>query len=365
MIALAHIREAKKMLDRARKVKKNGFRRFEGDADSICKAIVAGCWNQQYFQTSQGHFNVFYVRDFCIAAPGLIKLGYKKEVHKTLQYALTVFSREHTLSTTISSDDRPVHIFHYSPDSLPMLLNSLRISKADELVETYKPFLEEQIDYYFAKVFDNDTGMIQYGRFSSMKDNSSRSSSCYDNCMLAMLSDELSRLKLKNPFQSYDFKQILLENFWNGRFFFDDLKKKHYVAGDANTFPFWCGVIKDKKIFSAALKSVQDAGLDSPFPLKYTSKRVESPIFPLNILLPDYETDSIWIHLGLCFIESVMKFDKKLGKKYLDMYTKNIEEQMNFTELFDSEGKPFVRRLYATDDTMIWAAKYLELKGVR
>jgi len=291
-----------------------------------------------------------------------MKLGYEKEVKKTLQYALNIYSKHRTLTTTITKDAKPLHMFEYSPDSLPMLLRSLRQAKAHDLAKTYEPFIEEQTRWYLNNVMDEKTNLVNNNKWSSMKDNFRRFSSCYDNSMLAMLSDELDILKLANPFKTFKIKQKMREALWSGQYFYDDSKKKRYISGDANTFPYWCGVFKDPKMFAKSLESIQKAGLDKPWPLKYTRVKMRS-VFPMNILLPDYEQDTIWMHLGLCFLDVVKKHDEKLFMEYYHKYTELIEKHGTFLELYDKAGKPYKRRLYITDEGMIWAAKYLEWKS--
>ncbi len=361
MPAIQRLKEGLRILKRARSVKRNGFGRYEGDAGEICSQIVKRCWNGTYFQTSAGHFPVFYVRDFAICTPGLVKLGYRDEVNKTLQYALNIYSSNRTLSTTITPDNIPVHMHHYSPDSLPMLLRSLREAGANELAEIYRPFIEEQVDYYYRNVLDPDTGLVRPGKFSSMKDNFKRQSACYDNCMLAMLSAELDTQGLPNPFRQYNYKKLIRDNFWNGKFFHDDLINKGYVAGDANTFPFWCGVFDESEMFASCLGQIRKTGLDAPWPLKYTKVQVPGTMFPYRLLTPDYETNTVWMHLGLCFMDVVKSHDRKMFDKYIGMYREVIEKNGNFLELFNPDGSFFIKRLYASDESMLWAAKYMEL----
>jgi hypothetical protein len=361
MYSIQHLKEGYRIFKRSRHVKKHGFKKYEGNLEEICTKIVKECWNGTFFQTSAGHFSVYYIRDFCICIPGLIKLGYRKEILKTLQYALNLFSNNRKITTTISKENIPVHMHHYSPDSLPLLLKSLRLAKANELIEIYKPFLEEQIDYYYENVLDYETNLVRYGRFSSMKDNAKRKSSCYDNCMMAMLSDELDNLKLKNPFKHINLKQLIKDKFWNGRYFFDDLTAQEYVAGDANTFPFWCEIFDDEEMFNSVLKQIKKNNLDKPWPLKYTSNFKPNLMFPLNIILPDYETDTNWMHLGLCYMDVVKKFDKKLFDVYIKKYTQLIVKNKNFLEIFNPDGSHFFKTLYVSDESMLWSAYYLDL----
>jgi hypothetical protein len=358
MLTPAHIREAWKMFRRARYVRRHGFRRLKGTPEEVCRQIVKRCWNGTHFQTSLGHFDCFYMRDFGICVDALMKLGYKEEVHKTLQYALNIYSRNRTLSTTITRDHKPLHVFDYSPDSLPLLLRSLRLAKSDDLLETYRPFIESQVRFYFDYVLDHETGLVRKGHFSSMKDNHRRVSSCYDNCMVSLLKDELLEAGLDNPF-AYDYRCLIKKHLWNGRYFFDDRRRKTYISGDAQVFPFWCGVIDDKRMFESCRKEIDKAGLDKPFPLMYTSGKVQRPLFPLNLVLPDYETDTIWMNLGLCWMDVIRKYDGARYRQYRDSLLGLVQKHGTFIELYDPDGKPFVRSIYSADEGMLWAAKLI------
>jgi len=337
-----------------------GFRKHRGNAREICRKVIKECWNGTYFQTSTGHFRAFYMRDFCIAVPGLMKLGYEVEVHKTLQYALNIYSANKKITTTIANN-KPVNMFSYSPDSLPMLLRSLRQAKAQELVKIYEPFIDQQVYLYLTNVLDEKTCLVRPLKFSSMKDNYYRKSSCYDNCMLAMLSVELDKLRLANPFRNFDIRAAIRKEFWNGKYFYDDLRKKKEVCGDANVFPFWCGVFSKKSMILSCMRHIEKAGLEKPFCLKYSAAKSHA-MFPFNILLSDYEKNTIWLHLGLCYLEVCRKHRRSQFKKQMKSYKKLIEENGTFPEVFDSDGKVFKRLLYVCDEGMLWAAKYLELE---
>ena len=358
---LRQLSEGVRMLARARRVARKGVRRHKGSAEQICRQVVKHCFNGRYFQTSTGHFSGFYVRDFAYSLQALKSLGYEEEAYKTIEYALAVFSRHSRITTTITPEGQPVDIFSYAPDSLPLLLYSIRLG-ASELAEVYRPFLEQQSIAYYEKVYDAETGLVRHGAFSSIKDHHVRESSCYDNCMLGLARSELSALKLPNPFARQDIAGRIRKAFWNSRYFFDDMKRKDYVAGDANVFPFWCGLFTDREMASEAIASVIDAGLDRPFPLKYTVDKPGSRvIFPMNLLAPDYELDSVWPHLGLCYLDIVARFRKELLKRYLKQYRHVIEKHGNMLEVFFPDGRPYRKPYYAADEGMIWAAKFLAL----
>ena len=203
MDTFRHLVEAFHMLKRRISVAKHETRQYDGTPEQICKQIVKECWNGTFFQVSTGHFSLFYMRDFGMCIESLIKLGYKKEVERTLQFALTCYSRENRVSTTITKGGKCFDVFSYSPDTLAFLLYSLRVSKNNDLIEIYKPFLEQQIQYFYDTVVDKETGLVRKDEnFSSIKDNAKRRSSCYDNCCLAVVAREAVALGLSSPFKT-------------------------------------------------------------------------------------------------------------------------------------------------------------------
>ena len=106
------------------------------------------------------------------------------------------------LTTTITSKGELIDIFAYSPDSLAFLVRCLRVAKAKDLIKKYNGFLNREVDRYYKTVIDEKTGLVRQDReFSSIKDQALRRSSCYNNVMTAMLSDELDILGLRNPFK--------------------------------------------------------------------------------------------------------------------------------------------------------------------
>lgn len=344
-----------------------GFKKFSGNDKEICKQIVAQCFNGTYFQTSQGHFNIFYLRDFAFCIESLIKLGYADEVCKTLEYALHCYATNKKLATTISSDGKPFDVFTYAVDSLPLLFHSLFIlekheaGKGKEFVEIYKPWLELEIKKFFDLVIDPSTGLIKRNNhFSSIKDHAKRSVSCYDVCMCGLLSVHLDFFELANPLKNFKYPTLIKEYFWKNDHFVDSLGS-NVISGDANVFPYWTGLITDKKMINWSIAAIQQEGLDKPFPLKYTQSNEGNFLFPLSLFAGNYEGNSVWMHLGLCYLDVVEKVDKQFQKQYLQTYKKQIEKHKTFLEVFDTEGKAYNTLFYIADEGMLWAAKYLAL----
>ncbi|MBI3032656.1 hypothetical protein HYY69_04220 [Candidatus Woesearchaeota archaeon] len=362
MYELGHLLEGLRFLKRRLQIAKQGLPQYKGTPQQIANTIVKNCFNGEYFQVSKGNFAVFYIRDFGICVEALLKLGYKKEIEKTLQYCLHVYAMHNKITTTITQNHKPLDVFAYAPDSLAFLLYALRVSGNKYLAEVYKPFLEQQLTFYYTYVL-TDQGLIDSKKhFSSMKDNAHTVSSCYNNCMSYMIQQEANKLKLACSFKHFDFKKIIIDNFWTGKYFREELVGNH-ISGDANTFPFWCKVVDDKKMFKKCLNEIQRVGLDNPFPLQYARQEFDrQQLKLLNIFAQNYEGSTNWMHLGLCYLDVVKRYDKELLQRYLDKYTETIQRYNNFLEVFNQDGTPYHTWFYYCDDGMLWASKYLELR---
>jgi phage regulator Rha-like protein len=366
-ITLAHIKEGMKMAKRS--LGKKEHKKYNGSAISICQQIVVDCWNGKYFQVSaHGHFDAFYARDFGFCVDGLMRLGYRKQVVKTLEWAFEIYTKWNRLTTTITKDEVPIDIYDYACDTLPLLLKSLRVSKSIDLLKKHHDFINQQIKHYYNYVFDPHLALVDPKKtFSSMKDNCKRKSSMYDNSMMVMVSVEIEKLrqigiKLVNPFNKWNFKKILLDRYWVGTHFLDDLSIDHHIATDANVFPYYCDIFHEKQMIESSILMIQKYKLDKPIPAKYTYQRKkEKEMFPLNVLAPNYEGDTCWAHLGLAYLYVVEKVNKHLLRHYLDVFADEIEKHKTFLELYDPKGKPYKTLLYKSDESMLWAAMFLDL----
>ncbi|MFP4111367.1 MAG: hypothetical protein ACLFPQ_02495 [Candidatus Woesearchaeota archaeon] len=365
-LTLAHFTEGKKMLKRA--LSKKPFKKYPGDSVAICRQIVDECWNGNYFQVSTGHFDSFYMRDFAFCADALVKLGYRHEVTTTLHWALEIYEKWDVLTTTITTDKKPIHVFDYASDTLPLLLRTIRITKAKFLANQFKDFINKQIRYYYDNVLDKQLGLVDPNKsFSSMRDHYNRKSCMYDNSMMAMIPIELEHLrkmgiKLVDPFRKWNFSKVIRDRFWVGTHFLDDLTHDHHIATDANVFPYYCGIFNDSKMIWDSVMMIKKYKLDKPIPAKYTEKQHKSKeMFPINMLAPNYEGDTCWAMLGLLFLYVIRMISKHMVDYYLDVFSEAIEKYGTFLELYDAKGKPYKKTFYKTDEGMLWAAMYLDL----
>ncbi len=359
---LPTIADSIRIYRRSLKVKRIGIKQYDGSDKEICRQIIENCWNKKehYFMASYGHFNQFWSRDLGLCAEHLVHLGYRDQVQKSLEYALKRFKAAGRITTTISAGGKPYNFPTYAPDSLAYILLSLKVSHSKWLVEQYKPFLEEQIDFFFSSVIDQKTGLVRKDRhFSSMKDQSIRVSSCYDNVMAAMVKALCNDLSLHNPFGNCCTKEKIKKAFWKG-YFIDDLSGKNVASGDANTFPYWTGLFNEKSMINSSILKIQKLGLDKPFPLRYTTDADQRMII-FSVFSSNYEGNSVWVLLGGAYLSVVRKADKKRFAKYAQEYRLWIEKYKNYLEVFNPDGTPYKSPFYYCDESMLWASMYLDM----
>ncbi len=364
----SYVSEARRIFARRLKIIFTGVKEYDGDDVQICRNIIDDCWNEdkEYFMTSSGHFSEFYARDFGWGAKSLVRMGYKEKVVKTLDYALGIYRKHGAIEQTIDPKGRPfTYPEKYSPDALAFLIRSIRRCRPNELIDKYKHLLNWEIEKYYDLVIEKDTGLVRRDRsFNSMKDYSERLSSCHDNVMTGILSEMLSRIKvLHNPFKKYNYPKLIMEHFWTGEYFLDDLSGDTTICGDAQVLPFWSKLIQDRDILRRTVQTVREVELDKPFPLKFTRSKVKNQkMIKEEIFAGDYQRTAIWPHIGMMYIDIVRRLYPDLAVFYLNQYKNLIEEHGNFLEVFTQDGKPFKNMWFYTDESMIWAANYLYLK---
>jgi len=348
-------------------------KKYDGTTEQICRSIITDCFNKKhnYFMVSPHNFKQFYARDFGMCCESLIKLGYKKEVRETLIYAMNTYENAKKITTQINPSGKPLNFPSHTPESAAYMLHSLILLNDKDLLTKYKDFFSKISKEIYENDIDKKTGLLRKDKhFSSMKDHALRQSDCYNNCFLAMFANDLKKIKIESPLTKFNYKKLLIENFLKEDYFLEDLSErkvsgKDVFAMDANIFPFWTGIFddkKDKELLKKIIKTIQEKKLDSPWPLRYTTKEdVSKKLHFTNILCHGYETDTLWIHLGLCYMLTISDVDKKLFKTYLKKYEELIQKYKTFYEVYDSNGKVFKRVFYTSDEAMLWCSIFLEL----
>jgi hypothetical protein len=156
-------------------------------------------------------------------------------------------------------------------------------------------------------------------------------------------------------------KKQFKDSYWNGKFFYEDAWKKQKIAADANIFPFYWNIFGND-MRRSAFKALIKEDLDHHLPIQYR-KDADSDglLWMQKMLAPGYEGTSIWLHLGLCYLEQLQYVDKKRTKDLLKKVIKMVKQQGTFVEVFTKDGKPYKSSFYYADEAMSWVAGYLWL----
>lgn len=351
------------MFRRHLRVRGKHFRRLDGDATQICQQTLDELYTGYFYRTSFGNYPHFYARDFGMVVKALLFLRKRKEVVSTLRYALEQYKEFGAIKTFITILGKPLNFPSvYSLDSTAYMLYALALVDDKDLVDEFKDFLQEEVNKFYEVVVDKDTGLPKRRKhFGSMRDHSKRDASCYDAVMCAVVQREAKRLGLSYE-GNYDYRVLIVKNYWTGKFFRDDLVSDH-LSADACIYPFWLGIIDDKKMLRTTIQSIQDQKLDIPFPIKYVQKDSGHKIFE-EIFVPGWQDNSVWPMSGLPFIEVVSMVDKERAKKYLKQYKEKIEEHATFIEVYAPDGKPYKSWFFSADEGMLWCANYLFLENL-
>jgi len=332
--------------------KLSGWKRYPGNVQSICDAILNDCWNGRFYQASAGHFRQFYARDIGIAAPFLDK----ERLRATMSYALERYAAHGKITTSITpgNDGAPFDFPVFGVDSLPFLLRGLRCANDKRIVSDHKEFLKIEIERWEAIVLNNDGFVKRNVHFSSMRDHAIRSSSCYDNAMVLLLKQEANALGLRTNVKLTAAKFI--KEFWNGRFLNDE-RDKEVLGGDANVVPWWLGVVDDKKKAKTCLQALHELRMDLPIPLSYSESSTVAPkMIGHEFFVPSWERDGRWMQLGLMYVDVATKLKMPWADEVIASVRSNIERNQNVLEVFTPEGRPYTSAFYHADESMLWGA---------
>lgn len=344
-----------------------GWKRYEGDARAICRAVLEDCWNGTYLAGSAGHFRQFWTRDLSFCTPALMRLGMHDRVTSSLAWALPIFEARGGVCTTIFADRYARDVYDFASDSLPMLLFALREAGADDLVDRHRAFLGREVERYVRRVLDPELGLARPEvYFSAPADCVRARSTTFTNTMLALLEQLLAgEPRLPNPLAGADIAGRLVGSHWTGTHFRHALDHDE-PSGDGNLFPFFFRILgdDDDRYRGPALRTLEDHGFSEPIPLRYFERRTPSDeLLVPRMFTPNYQGDTIWMQLCPLYLSELRAIDPDRARRLRDRVARVIEIDGNYLELYDRDLRPYTGRagLYQADEGMIWAALFLDL----
>lgn len=337
---------------------------FEGTASQICEQIVDELWDGDFFRTSLGHFNFFWMRDFGTVALSLVRLGYTKHVHDTISWALFHYQRagdvtlcvDHAGNTFNAPEKKTI-------DALPWLLHTIAVSDYP-LNNMERHFIEHMLRRYSKTFLDPVSGSLKSMRYAEMRDAVYYDRSAYSLALIARMAKCVKGLGLQGfIFSEEIYQKELLDTYWNGIFF-----KADYVtnvwSSECGLMPFFLGVINDKKLADSTFDYINKVKLNQPYPLQYCQ---EPYVFTYRwgmgkIFMNNYTGTTIWTWHGTFYLHLLKKYRRPEYKEQYRRFAELIERHGTYPELVSPDGSWYKTPIYRSDPGMVWAALFLELE---
>ena len=339
------------------------YEHFDGDAREISQQVIDRLWDEDFYRTSLGHFDFFWMRDFGTVCQSLVKLGYTEHVHHTLSWALLHFQRADCVTLCI---DKAGNTFNApakkSVDALPWLLHCIVVSDYP-LNKIERKFLERRLRSYCDRLLEAGTGNLRNVRYAELRDAVNYDRSAYSIALIARMAECVELLQLNGfPYPASHYRDLLNTNYWNGEFFKADLVTNIW-SSECALMPFFLGVIDDEHKAGKTFDYINKSKLNEPYPLVYC-QHPEEFHYRLGMgkwLMPNYTGTSIWTWHGTFYLHMLKKYERPEYEAQYKRFSELIERHGTYPEMVGPKGEWYKTPIYNGDPGMIWAALFLEL----
>jgi len=335
---------------------------FEGNARLICKQIVDRLWEGNFYRTSLGHFDFFWMRDFGTVADPLTRLGHQEKVHHTLRWALRHWRRSGTVTLCIDSFGNTFNAPDVkSIDGLPWLLHSI-VASDYPLNKAEFAFLQKEVRKYRNEFLDA-SGMILPIHYAELRDAVIYDRSAYAVALVARLAMCAEYLHLDHfPYKLEIYRRELLEHYWNGEYFNADARLTAFSA-ECAIMPFYLGIIDDKELFSQTVKYIHNHKLNLPYPLRYTNQPDAFTYrwWMTAPFMPNYAGTSIWSWHGVFYLHVLHRYKMPEYQHEYEKFAAMLERHKTWPEMLNPDGTWYKAPVYKGDPGMVWAALFVDL----
>lgn len=337
--------------------------RFEGDASLICMQVTDKLWQGDFYRTSLGHFDFFWMRDFGTVCEAIARQGYQHRVHHTLRWALHHYRRAGVVKLCIDSDGHVFNAPARSIDAIPWLFHCL-VTSDYPLNKKERVFLERQLQWYCDTFLEPDTGMIKPGIvYAEMRDAVIYDRSAYAVALVGRLAQCVQQLHFHGfPYPPAAYSAKLINHYWNGQYFNADIANAAFSA-ECALMPFWLGVVDSKTKAGKTFDYILEHKLCYPYPLKYTDtpRNFRYRFWMDGWFMPNYAGTSIWSWHGIFYLKLLKKYNRKEYDHMHELFSRMIERHGTWPEMLNSDGSWYLAPVYKGDPGMVWAALYLDL----
>ncbi len=337
--------------------------RFPGNAREISQQILDRLWYGDFYRTSLGHYNFFWMRDFGTVAESLVHLNETTHVHHTLRWAMRHYRRSGRVKLCI---DKSGNVFNApglpSIDALAWLLHSLVVShyylNADE-----KEFLNAELARFVDRFLTEEGDIKQRVRYAEMRDAVYYDRSAYAVALIGRMAQCTDILRLDFPFAPSIYSALLIKHYWTGHFFKADRTSTNF-SSDSSLIPFFLRVVDDEEMVNKTLDYINEKELNLPYPMKYgekPSKKLRYRFGMGPISMPNYTETSLWTWHATYYLHLLHRYGRDEYKAQYAKFSELIERHGTYPELTKPDGSWYYAPFYRADPGMVWAALFLEL----
>lgn len=337
---------------------------FDGNARQVCAQILDLLWEGDFYRTSLGHFDFFWMRDFGTVCQSLVRLGETERVHHTLRFALRHYRRAGHVTLCIDASGNCFDAPGKSIDALPWLLHCLTVSDYP-LNKSDIAFLNRALRKY-RKTYLDESGMIKQMKFAEMRDAVVYDRSAYAVTLVARLARCAKHLGLVFPYQTHQYRELLVRHYWNGHFFNADFSNTAFSA-ECALFPFFMGIVDDPIMAAQTLDYIDTQRLNQPYPLIYTNtpEKFHYHWWMTAPWMPNYEGHTIWSWHGEYYLHLLHHYKRPEYAREYRKFSAMIELHGTFPEMLNLDGSWYYAPIYRSDPGMVWVALFLELPQLR
>lgn len=338
--------------------------RFDGSARDICNQILDRLWYKNFYRTSLGHYDFFWIRDFGTACQPLVQYGHKDKVHHTLKWALRHYRKSDTVTTCIDSIGNTFNAPDLKAiDSIPWLLHCIVVSDY-EINGVERDFLNRQLRRYTKTFLNPETGLIKAGiHYAELRDAVIYDRSAYALSLVGRMAKCVEALGLTGfHFSPSIYRDELVTNYWNSQFFKADAITNAFSA-ECALFPFFLGIIDDKEMATKTFDYIDEHLLNKPYPLVYTDEPKAFKYRPWMTapFMPNYAENSIWSWHGVFYLHLLKRYDDPRYDDQHASFSRMIERHGTWPEMLNADGSWYLAPIYKGDPGMVWCVLYLVL----
>ncbi|MEO8691611.1 MAG: hypothetical protein ABI397_02390 [Candidatus Saccharimonas sp.] len=333
---------------------------FDGDAREVCQQVLDRLWEGDFYRTSLGHFNFFWMRDFGTVCDSLVKLGYTERVHHTLRFALKHYRKAGVITTCIDKSGNCFNAPGKSIDAVPWLLHCLVVSDYKLSIREQK-FLNRMLKRY-SKSFLDAYGNIREIKYAEMRDAVIYDRSAYSVALVARLAVCAKQLQLNFAYDVAQYHDLLIDHYWNGRYFNADYRNNAFSA-ECALFPFFLGIVDDKAMFHKTAEFIKSKKLTTPYPMIYTPTpdKFRYHWWMTAPWMPNYQGKTIWSWHGEYYLHLLKRYKHSDYKEEYQKFSDMLTLHGNFPEMLNLDGSWYNAPVYKGDPGMVWVALFLEL----